>query len=524
MKKINNKVTRKLAIALTIAIALTSIPVNRLEVDASEATAENLPNAGAATIITGGEGSIQKTLSTGESATVKVDDCRMTVTVGTATYKFRNGLAVTGMAVVSDDDLLHIFALSGKYYVVDLQHGSFITIEVWRNSSSWKYAAKSSASYEVFGSSIIDTKYFYERLAVNSVSRERLVTRSEFEAIANPKPENPTDEPKQEEPKQEEPKQEEPQKENPKPEEQKTETKAEAEVEAKIDFNWWYNKYIDGSITWEQLMSILYQNNWTVQKQNSSTSTTTYFYDETGKLVKEETVVTGTETENGKETGTATVKDEGKAEVKITETEKGAGEAKVEEVVKVQIETVTTPVPTTPVVVADNSAAASVAADAAKTAANAANIAANAAANAAKTPVVAQPTTKKVKEYYHTKRRGKYVYLQRRRAGKTATVTRVYFNKKTKKAKFDGITYENIKYVGFTSGSLMILMITGDNKVWIIPRAKGQIGNTYTKKVLKGSWNRAVESNSGLVIRVSDKKSKVLGVKNAKPKKLKSSK
>ena len=130
-------------------------------------------------------------------------------------------------------------------------------------------------------------------------------------------------------------------------------------------------------------------------------------------------------------------------------------------------------------------------------------------------------STSKSKTYYHVKRKGKKVILERRKAGKTGAVCSVYFNKKKGIAKFDGIKYYNIKYVGYTAKSRQIIMITKSSKVYIIPRAKGQIGTIYAKAVLKGKWNHASENNAGLAIRVVNTKTeKIKGVKNAQPKKL----
>ena len=683
-RKKTNKGTRKLVtVLLAFAMAFTlvaAMPVNPM------ATV----SAASKTIITGGEGTLEGTLSTDEAYKVEVDDCCLKVTVGTSTYKFRNYLNIVGIATVAEDDLLHILTLSGKYYVVDLRYGSFVTIEVWRNSSTSKYAVKSSDSYEVFGSTIVDTKYFYERVSVNSVSRERLVNRAEFDAIVNPggsssddpsdpsdptpsvttkysvgfntnggsyiadqivekgqkvirptdptksgytfagwyadsaltspfdfntpitsettlyakwtengnstptpvsvekfmvsfntnggsyvasqiveagskanRPTDPTksgytfagwfadsnltssfdfntpinanttvyakwtetkkeqqpstenvdtgdwpevewptldDKPSTEQPKTETPTSEQPKTEIPTSEQPTTDTK----ITGEFDIDWWYAKYAAGNITWEQLMQVLYKYQWKAAKEENSKEITYYFYDDNGNLIRTEKVGKTVEQSAGVGEGSANVDTKGAANVKVAEKEAGTA------TVKVELETTTTGG-------SNDSASAAAAAEAAKAAAEAAKAVSNVA-------VTNNSNSSKTETYYHVKRKGKKVTLECRKAKKTGAVCSVYFNKKKHIAKYDGITYKNIKYVGYTQGSRMILMITRKNKVYIVPRNKGEIGKIYTKRVLKGKWKLAIEDNAGLVIRVSDKKSKVKGVKDATPKKIKTDK
>ena len=559
-------VTRILAIALSFAMFAPSAVFAADEVVTAEA---------AASIITGGEGTLSGTLTSNESYSVSVTDCVLKAQVGTATYNFRSSLNIVGMSVVAPDDLLHLFCLSGKYYVVDLRYGSFTTIDVWRNSSTWKYEAKNiNTGYEVFGSSFIDDKYFYERISTSSTSRERLVTREEFEAIVNPKPEvTPTPEPTvaptpeptvaptpeptvaptpeptvapvekftvsfetnggnyiasqivQKGEKANRPTDPyrsgynfsawyadssltslfdfnepiisdtkvyaswtaiptatptpAPVVADPTPTPSQTST---IQGEIDFDFDFWWSKKLEGVITWEEFEKILANANWKWESgsQSKSTETTYYFYDEDGKLVKTVSEKIGQEVEQGVGEAQVQAAVETTGEAKVDLVENGKGEVTGKATVDLTVVTTNT--------------------DSSKSA----------------TTV----TEKKSKAYYHVKRRGKYVKLQRRIGGKTGTACRVYFNKKTGIAKWDGVTYKNIVYVGFTKKSRQIIMQTADNKIWIIPRIKGSIGTQYTKKELKGSWSLVVEDNAGLAIRVSDKNGKVKGVKSAQPKKL----
>ena len=174
---------RKLSIMVIICLVMSSF-IGIMPVGNSMVAKAATDSQG---IITGGEGKWSTTLSTGETATLTVSDCKLTVEVGGRSYPFRNGLSIVGMAVTNvPDDLLHIFTLSGKYYCMDLRSG--VVIEAYRNASNGKYCLKTNASgYEVFGSSIINTKYFYEYVSANSVSRERLITRAEFDLIIDKK-------------------------------------------------------------------------------------------------------------------------------------------------------------------------------------------------------------------------------------------------------------------------------------------------------------------------------------------------
>ena len=96
----------------------------------------------------------------------------------------------------------------------------------------------------------------------------------------------------------------------------------------------------------------------------------------------------------------------------------------------------------------------------------------------------------------------------------------MYFNKKKCIAKFNKITYKGIKYVGYTSKSHQIILRTKAGKVKIVARNKGAVGKQYTAKTLKGTWVENVEDTRGLCNRVSNGKNKVMGVKNAQPKKI----
>ena len=74
--------------------------------------------------------------------------------------------------------------------------------------------------------------------------------------------------------------------------------------------------------------------------------------------------------------------------------------------------------------------------------------------------------------------------------------------------------------MGYTSKSRQIILRTNTGKVKIVARAKGSVGKQYTARTLKGTWVENVEDTRGLCSRVSNGKNKVMGVKNAQPKKI----
>ena len=478
------KMTRFLAIMMVIAMSITAVPNTQLTAYAATASASS--------IITGGEGTVTGTLTSNESYKIEVNDCKLTATVGTATYKFRNGLTITGMAVVAPDDLLHIFTLAGKYYVVDLRYGSFTTIDVWRNSSSWKYEAKNiNTGYEVFGSSFIEGGlYFYERVTINSTSRERLVTRAEFETIVNP---GSNTDPGNTDPSNTDPGNTNPGNTNPSNTTPSNTTPSNTStIDGKFDFNvdFWSDKLINGQIDWDALTQMMGQYKWTGQAESTSTSTTYYFYDENGRLVKEVTETIGTEVSAGKADSAQVSEQKGSATVNVAEKTKG-------EVNGTGTITVVVQQPAT------NSAANS-----------------GSSANASGAAVV----VKKAKEVttYHEKRSKKYVDLTMTKGKKTTIVTRIKFDRKKGVVTHNGIKYTNVKDAHFTAKSRNIILLMKDGTYKIVPRKKVVSGNTYTTKTYKGykggKWKKIVCNNAGLAIKINDSKKYTRGIQKAEGK------
>lgn len=501
------KKTKKL-IGGVLIFALVSgitVPTNRIPLEVKAAETQNVNQETSSTMITGGYGSIQLTLSTGEKATVEVDDGKLKVNVEGHTFTFADYKNVVDQATVSDDDFLHFCTFSHDSYCLDLRHGSFTLIPVYRNMKTWEYTLETAGSEPVKWDSLIDNKYYFQQLAMNKSSRERLITREQFEKLVPVKPDStevptptmvptavPTVQPTQvpsvaptEQPTQVPtavptavPTQ------NPSglPSGQPTVTfpptttlapnGSQGGISGTIDVNWWYQQYISGHITWDRLMEILGWYNYKGSMVSTATETTYYFYDESGKLIKTETVKTGTETSTGTGTVGGTIGDKGQANLSADITEKGQA------TVQVSIN-----------------------------------------GNGTGTTKVAKT---KVKTFYYMKPAGNHRKLMIKKAGqKAAALCAPYFNKKKGILKWDKNTYKNIKYVSFTSDSRQILAQTRANKILIIARAKSKSGVVYKVRKLKGTWKKIVEDNRKLVPRVSNGRGLVKSVGDLQPVKVK---
>jgi len=471
--------------------------------------------------------SFSGTYGSGKSYKISITNDVLTIVNNGETIIFKDNYSqssVVDEAVVhSEDRLLHIIGLGGEYWVFDLDNNVFIT--AYRNLSNGKYcSSRNSKGYMVKAKTAINTLYFWETYD-GARTRERWMTRAEFDVIINggdPSEDTtptvapttaptvaptveptvaPTVEPTvaptvaptaaptvaptvapvvTEEPKA-----------TYEPlftfapiPERTPDAEIDSHTEFQFDIDFWWQRFLEGTITWEQFTQITGNANWEVKTQYGESEITYYFYDEDGKLIRTEKVTTGSKTEQG--TGTVEAEITNAGEAKVVVQEQGNGEIKGTGTVDTQTK------------VYQNSPI--------------------------KVDVSGKGTTKtSAKAFYYVTRKGNYVKLCKRKGNKTqGTICRVYFNKKKKIAKFDGITYRGVKYVGYTSKSRQIVLISSSKHVKIIPRAKGVIGKKYKMATLKGKWNRATENQAGLTIRVVNTKSRsVKGVKNAQPKKIK---
>lgn len=469
MKKTTN-IFRKIALTLAFALVITSFSgISNVNKAQASVTAGN--------VVYEGNGS----LSCG-SATLTLSNAVLTYTGSTTIKYWANPVAGT-MVINQTDRLAHVFWYSGIYFVIDMDNGTII--QAYKNSSN-SYCIKSSGT-AVYGSSaymatintcIIDDEWFYQE---NMAKMQRLMTRAEFDRISKGEdPTAPTQAPIPTVAPTAEP--------TVAPTVVPTQEPAPTAVptiapttvptvapttvptstpDITIDFEFWWKQYTTGKITWEQFTQIIWQNKWTVDSQTTEKETTYYFYDESGKLIRTERVLVSNKHEEGAGNGSATVSNNGKAEVDIKNEGVGGGKANVK-------------------------------------------------INSRKS----KTTTATHKTTFHVKRHGKYVSLTRSVSGKTGVICKVYFNKKKCIAKFNKITYKGIKYVGYTSKSHQIILRTSTGKEKIVARNKGAVGKQYTARTLKGTWVENVEDTRGLCNRVSNGKNKVMGVKNAQPKKI----
>lgn len=478
--------------------------------------------------------SFATTLVTGEKVTIKISNSVLEIKVSSSEYVFKIGniTKTTDAAVVNErDGLLHILTLGGAYYVFDLYTG--VQIVAYRNSSNGKYcSSRNSYAYMVYGKSLINNTYFYELLTSNSVSRELLMTRGEFDIIINggdpsvdtvtstPVPtEAPTATPTQEPTAT--PTQAPTATPTQKPTEAPTATPVPTEVptitpvveiDTKTEFNFefWWKMYIEGTITWEQFTQVMWEYHWTSNSKSTETSTTYYFYDSEGKLIRTETVTISDKTESGTGSGTATEDTTGKADIDVNVEGNGEVSGTVESETDIFVKTTTAPV-----IIATpkpNKTALSVSKKVvvlkAGTSKNITYSAKNSNGNAVKAKVVnsSNVATAKVTST-------KNIKITASKNAANCTYSTVTVKNGTKKVEITVIISKTTKLHArvVTSGS-RIKIFKSDNKLygWLLfNRKTGTLDwNGYKMKNVKscgfiqGSWNVIVLMNDGTVYKL----------------------
>lgn len=459
MMKMTTAKLRRIAFVLIFALTITSFA----GIGANSAVTVQAATNG---IVKGpnevdAEDSFTTTLSSGESTTIKIVNSVLTIKVDATDYTFQIGniKSTTDAAVVNEKDgLLHILTLGGVYYVFDLYTG--VQIVAYRNSSNGKYCSSRNAyAYMVYGKSLINNTYFYELLSSNSVVRELLMTRAEFDAIVNggdpsvdpiptqaPKPTDnpvptqepiptvaPTDDPVPTQapiptvaPT-----------ENPVPTVAPIPTQT-PDITIKFDFEFWWEKYISGVITWEQFTQVMYQYQWRVDKTATEKETTYYFYDDKGNLIRTERILVSTGQETGSGNGSATITNKGDANVSVTE--KGDGGV------------------TGTVTVTTN--------------------------KSATTKATTKKTTKK-KAHARVVTSGSRIKLF---TAKNKLHGWLIFNRKTGKLNWNGYKMKGVKSAGFIQGSWNVIVLMKNGKVYKLPKkvAKGKTVHKTRIKCEKG--------------------------------------
>lgn len=392
------------------------------------------------------EASYTTTLSSGESVTIKIVNSVLTIKVNATEYTFqiKKIKSTTDAAVVKEEDgLLHILTLGGVYYVFDLYTG--VQIVAYRNSSNGKYcSSRNPNAYMVYGKSLINNTYFYELLTSNSGVRELLMTRAEFDVIVNrgdpsvdPTPTQaptpvptivptqaptptptvvPTQAPTQT------PTAVPTQVPTPTPIVVPTQT---PDITIQFDFNFWWEKYVSGVITWEQFTQVVYQYQWKVDKTATEKETTYYFYDDKGNLIRTERILISNGTDSGTGNGSATITNKGEANISVTEKGNGGVTGTV---------TVTT----------------------------------NKATTTAK-----KTTKKKVKAHARVITSGSRIKLF---TAKNKLHGWLLFNRKTGKLNWNGYKMKGVKSAGFIKGSWNVVVLMKNGKVYKLPKkvAKGK--------------------------------------------------
>ena len=371
-KKMTKATNRMMAllIAMTLAISMPGFSnLGNIAVYAATATngivkGPNTPDA---------EASITTTLDSGESVSLKIVNSILTIKVDAADYTFQIGniTKTTDAAVVNEKDgLLHILTLGGVYYVFDLYTG--VQIIAYRNINNGKYccSSRNSNGYMVYGKSLINNLYFYELLTSNSVSRERLMTRGEFDIIINGGDPSLDDQPTQQPTEKptvaptekptvapteqstaapteqptaaptekptvastEQPTAAPTEKPTVAPTERPTSTPTEVPtkvISGNFDFEFWWNQFIKGTITWEQFTDVMWKYQWTANSETTEKSTTYYFYDENGKLIRTETITISNNNQSGTGSGSGNIHNSGKADIDINGKGNGGGSGNI---------------------------------------------------------------------------------------------------------------------------------------------------------------------------------------------------
>lgn len=319
MKEIKRNV---IAVAIVIATVFGGV-VPATQVQAAVYREENVE------IVYKGDGEVTKTLSTGQVANVSVDGGVMSIIVDGKKYGGTYQTPCVGSFTIAADDLLHVFWVTGgkeendrgNCFAYDL-HEDGVYMKICRNAQQKYCAEDATGAIQVIGTStrnaklenktpLIDNRYFYE---YGKSMKQRLITREEFENIVNPQPDKEPDKPT-----------EPTQPDNPtKPTQpDKPTIDIDSDTHIKFDFEFWWEKYTEGTITWEQLTEVVWKYNWKVESQVTEREVTYYFYDEEGKLIRTERELISSGTENGTGSGSSSESNNGNANYE--EKEEGNG-------------------------------------------------------------------------------------------------------------------------------------------------------------------------------------------------------
>lgn len=494
-------------------------------------------------ILKEGEGNLTQTLTNGKSVSVSLSNSVMTLTVDGSNWNYYDTPSVA-TAVISDDDVLHVFWHSGHYYAFDLYEKDAYVMLGYHGVDGYNVdyyvVTQADDPNVVLGTSagmanktcILDKQYFK---MYGQVLKKRLITRAQLEeliygkkptpaptAVPTAKPTEaptavptavPTEEPVVVPTMEPMPTMVPPTlppmptlpplsvptkapsptlKPLPTQHPNTPTTKPDVTIDTTIDWSqktdfevyleW--QKNFAAIMSWEAYAKVVWGETWKEHASNVTVSETWYEYDENGNRVHEVTVSTSNTDTTGQGGGSAGVQAGGTATV--VGSENGAahltGSTYNEGKASVHTE------------VRGSTAGSS---------------------------------SKNVISYSVRYPKGKtgYVSLVRTVNKKAGVICKVKVNYKKHTAKFDGKVYKNVKQVYYSLTSRQILIRYRNNRWDVVARAKGKAGTKYTTKRIKGTWNKVSITPSELVNRIMrvKKGSKIIvkGVSNVQPKKLK---
>ena len=105
--------------------------------------------------------------------------------------------------------------------------------------------------------------------------------------------------------------------------------------------------YTEGIISWEQFAQAMWEYHWTANSQATETSTTYYFYDSEGKLIRTETVTQTNKTESGTGAGSATEETKGEAQISVKTEGEGEVQGTTTTETNIYVAPTETPIPNT---------------------------------------------------------------------------------------------------------------------------------------------------------------------------------
>lgn len=256
----------------------------------------------------------------------------------------------------------------------------------------------------------------------------------------------------------------------PDPDENQTITQINTTIDWEMEY--WAKLYAEGLITWDQLQTIWWQNNWTAEKVELEEEVIYFEYDDEGKLISQHRYTIKNSTESGSSTGEAQVKTEGSSTFQENVVVEGGAQGTL---------------------------------------------------NASTTAITTTNENNSSKAYYTRRVTKRQSQLIKHKNGVDGEVCSVNINTKKHTAKFNNHTYKNVYEVHYSKNSRQIVMLIkkgkyadGKNKykIKIVQRAKGKAANNWKNRTLKGYFVGIGTNKNDLAIRANRKDGSSKGLKN----------